>query len=88
MISDAIARIVAEAVRDGAMLSADACAGQLMATFGRYGVNQADLADRIMLAAAHAGVPVEIGRARSASELAPSTAPHRLVLPTTGTITH
>jgi hypothetical protein len=88
LISAAIARMVADAIRDGAMLSASACAGQLVATFGRYGVNQDELADQVMMAAARAGVPVEVGRPRRPAEIAPSTAPRRLVLPTTGTTTH
>jgi hypothetical protein len=80
--------MVAKAVRDGAVLSANACAAELVATFGRYGVDQAELADRVMMAAARAGVPVEIGRTRSPSELAPSTAPRRVTSPTTGSLTH
>jgi len=62
LVAEAIKRMVAEAVRDGGILSAPSCAAEIAATYSRCGLEEADLANEIMMAAAAAGVPVEFGR--------------------------
>jgi hypothetical protein len=56
--------MVAEAIKSGTSLSACACAAEIVKTYPRCGLDEADLANEVMMAAARAGVPVEIGKSR------------------------
>jgi hypothetical protein len=62
LINEEIRRIVAEAVADGGILSAQKCAAQILRAYRGSALSKTELADRIMMAAASAGVAVEIGR--------------------------
>jgi hypothetical protein len=60
-----IARFVKQAARNRTCLSADECAAEILHLYPRCGFEQRDIANRVMMAAAAARVPVEIGaRAR------------------------
>src|SRR4051812_7315801 len=68
LVFEEIRRMVAEAIKSNTTsLSAPACAAEIMKTYPRCGLDEAELANEVMMAAAYAGVPVEFGRQRSAS---------------------
>lgn len=56
-----IDRIVADARRAGTLLSAASVAGVLRRTFPRCDLSEEDIADRVLVVAAHVGVPVGFG---------------------------
>jgi hypothetical protein len=55
--------MVTAARTDGGMLSASECAARILATYPNCGLREREIADQVMMAAAHAGIAVEIGRA-------------------------
>jgi len=55
--------MVAGAVQDGGMISAPLCAEQILREYNSCNLSEADIANRLMMAAASAGVAVEIGQA-------------------------
>jgi hypothetical protein len=67
LVSEEIRRMVAEAIKNGRSLSACACAAEIVKVYPRCGLDEADLANDVMMAAARAGVPVEIGKSRRAA---------------------
>jgi len=72
LIDEDVRRVVAEALEDGGMLSAPAVAAAILRTYPHCGMTERLIADRIMLAAADAGVAVELGapKGKAASESA------------------
>jgi hypothetical protein len=56
--------MVAEAIKNGTSLSACACAAEIVKVYPRCSLDESDLANEVMMAAARAGVPVEIGKSR------------------------
>ncbi len=61
LVAAEIRRIVAEAGSDGGMLSASECAARILRTYPGCGLRETQIADRVMMAAAGAGIAVEIG---------------------------
>ena len=61
LIVEEIRRIVAEAIMDGGMLSASEAAAQIVRAYNGSRLNQAEIENRVMMAAASAGVAVEFG---------------------------
>lgn len=57
-----IRRIVAEAAKNGQIVSASDTAATILRTYPSCGFDEAEIADEVMLKAAHAGVAVEIGQ--------------------------
>jgi hypothetical protein len=66
LIDEEIRRVVADAIRDGGCLSSSATAVQIMKVYPTCGLSRRHLADRIVLAAAAAGVAVELDNDRAA----------------------
>jgi len=60
LVSEEIRRLVAEAIANGGILSTADCAERVMAIYPNCGLSNRRMADAIMLAAAAAGVAVEI----------------------------
>lgn len=56
-----IRRIVADAIREGGVIYARACAASILQTHPNCGLAETELADRVMMAAAAARVPVLFG---------------------------
>jgi hypothetical protein len=61
LIDEEIRRIVADAVQEGGILSAQDAADHILRAYRGSALSKTEIADRIMLAAASAGVAVEIG---------------------------
>jgi len=61
LVNEEIRRLVAEAVEDGGMLSTADCATEILRAYQGCGLSEAELADRVLMAAASAGVVVAIG---------------------------
>ena len=61
LIDEEIRRVVADAIEDGVILSAPATAATILRSYPHCGMTERLIADRIMLAAADAGVAVELG---------------------------
>jgi hypothetical protein len=61
LVSKEIRRIVADASGDETMVSASALANQVMDIYPNCGLNAREIADQVMMAAARAGMAVEIG---------------------------
>jgi hypothetical protein len=81
-VSEEIRRIVAEAIRNRTSLSASAAAAEILDLHPRCGLNERQLADQVMMAAASANVPVEVGRSAPAQS-ADIVALHKVVIGTT-----
>jgi hypothetical protein len=64
LVLNAVRRYVAESIRSGSYLSASDCAAEILRTYPNCGIPEDELADEILIAAAKAGVAVEIGRVR------------------------
>ena len=84
LVSEEVRRMVAEAIRNGTSLSASKCAAEIVKTYPRCGLDEADLANEVMMAAARGGVPVEIGESRAGPRVAAIRldSPPRVVVPT------
>ena len=63
LIGEEIRRMVADAVQGGGMISSQQCAEQILRAYNGCNLSEADIANRLMMAAASAGVAVEIGQA-------------------------
>ena len=63
LIGEEIRRVVADAVQDGGMISTQQCAEQILRTYRGCNLSEADIANRLIMAAASAGIAVEIGQA-------------------------
>jgi len=61
LVSEEIDRIVAEAVDGKTLLATSAEAARIARTYPNSGLDERDLAQRIIMAAIAGGVPVEIG---------------------------
>ena len=61
LVTEEIRRTIADAIESGSILSAAAVAAQVSRTYPNYGHTEKDIADRVMMTAAKAGVAVEIG---------------------------
>jgi hypothetical protein len=61
LVLNAIRRRVADAIRSGSVMSAAECAAEILRTYPSCGMAAADIANEAMMAAARAGVPIEIG---------------------------
>ena len=68
LIDEEIRRVVADAIEDGVILSAPATAAAVLRTYPHCGMTERLIADRIMLAAADAGVAVELGAPKRESQ--------------------
>jgi hypothetical protein len=64
LIDEELRRVVADAIEDGVILSAPATAATILRSYPHCGMTERLIADRIMLAAADAGVAVELGAAK------------------------
>lgn len=62
LIGEEIRRLVSDAIKDGGMISTSRCAAQIDRAYGRCGLSEADIANQVIMAAASAGVAVEIGK--------------------------
>jgi hypothetical protein len=62
LIAEEIRRIVAEAIRDGGCLSITPHAAQVLRAYPDSGLTEREVGDEILIAAARAGVAVEIDR--------------------------
>ena len=61
LVGDEIKRIVAARSKDGSVLSAAAAAAEIANASPGCGLSESEIADQLMMAAASAGVAVEIG---------------------------
>ena len=61
-VAEEIKRIVATAKRDGGCISASASAAWVIRVYPDCGLNEREAVEAIILAAAKAGVPVEMGQ--------------------------
>jgi hypothetical protein len=66
LVDEEIRRLVADAIRDGDCLAASAAADQIIRTYPYCGLDARRLTDDIAMAAAKAGVPVELDGRRAA----------------------
>jgi hypothetical protein len=68
LVSQQIRRMIAEAIRDGDVLSASGCAAKIISTYPNYGLVQSDVAYAVAHAAARMSVPVEMGERQTLTE--------------------
>lgn len=61
LVTEEIRRMVAGAIEDGSTVSSASVAAQVIGTYPNCGLTEAQIADEVMIAAARAGVAVEIG---------------------------
>jgi hypothetical protein len=61
LIMKAVRRYIADAIRSRSLVSASDCAAEILATYPACQLDQAAVADEVILAAARAGVPVQTG---------------------------
>lgn len=64
LVAEESRRIIADAIESGSILSAAAVAAQVSRTYPNCGLTEEEIADQVMMAAAKAGVVVEIGGER------------------------
>ena len=62
LVGEEIRRLIADAIKDGGVISTSKCATQISRAYGRCGLSEREIADKVMMAAASAGVAVEIGQ--------------------------
>lgn len=62
LVDEEIRRMVADAVKDGGTISTTKCAALIARAYVGCGLSQAEIADRVIMAATSAGLAVEIGR--------------------------
>jgi hypothetical protein len=63
LVGEEIRRMVAEAINDGGVISTSKCAAQISRAYaGSVFISEAEIADKVIMAAASAGVAVEIDR--------------------------
>ena len=62
VVAQEIRRIVVNGRSNGRVVSAPEAAALVLATYPRCGLDEADVANEVMMAAAREGVAVEIGR--------------------------
>ena len=65
MVNEEVRRIVADAVKDGGFISAQSSAAEVLRVYAGCGLTEREIADEIMIAAAKAGVAVEIGAVKT-----------------------
>lgn len=68
LVSEEIRRIVADEITGGSFVSASAAAAEILRVYPTCGLTKQQIADRIILAASAAGVPVQIGEATAPEE--------------------
>ena len=61
MVTEEIRRLVARAIQDGGTISAAKSAALIQRAHNGSGLNEAEIANKLMMAASSAGVTVEIG---------------------------
>ena len=61
LVGEEIRRMIAGAIAEGVVLSTRSCAAKIMQAHRDCGLTESEIADRVMMAAASAGVPVEFG---------------------------
>jgi hypothetical protein len=62
LVLRAVRRYIADRIRSGSIVSASACATEILAAYPALELDHRAVADEVMLAAGRAGVAVEIGR--------------------------
>jgi hypothetical protein len=62
LIGEEIRRMVADAAQGG-MISTQQCAEQILRTYSGCSLSETEIANRLVMAAASAGIAVEIGQA-------------------------
>jgi hypothetical protein len=72
-VAEEIKRIVATAKRDGGCISASASAAWVIRVYPDCGLSEPEVAERIIMAAANAGVAVEMGRMANGDLRSPIT---------------
>ena len=72
-VLEEVERIVATAVRDGGCISASASAAWVIRIYPDCGLSEREIAEEIILAAAKAGVAVEMGRMANGDLRSPIT---------------
>ncbi len=70
LIMKAVRRYIADAIRSRSLVSASACAADILATYPTCGLDRKALTDEVILAAAKAGVPVQTGPSLQDTRLA------------------
>jgi hypothetical protein len=68
LVTEEIRRTVADAIDSGSTVSSVAIAEQIIRTYPNSGLTENEIEDQLMMAAAKAGVAIEIGR-RSGSSI-------------------
>ena len=63
LVLNAVRRYIAEAIRSGYCLSASECAAEIIRTYPNCDMPERELVNEIIVAAAKAGVAVQIGAA-------------------------
>ena len=61
LIAEEIRRMIADAVEDGGIISTAECVKQILTAHPQPGLSRRQIADEVMMAAAAAGIAVEIG---------------------------
>jgi hypothetical protein len=61
LVLNAVRRYVADAIRTGSLMSAPECAAKILKSYPACDLDQEAIANEVMMAAARAGVPIEIG---------------------------
>ena len=62
LILNAVRKAIAASIRSGAIVSASQCARDIRQTYPACALTMRELEDEVIMAAAHTGVPVAIGR--------------------------
>jgi hypothetical protein len=66
LLSQEIRRIVSRAAKSGAILSTSDAAREVRKVYPGCGLSEREIGDQVMMAAARAGVAVELDRSRAA----------------------
>jgi len=61
LITEEIRRLIADAINDGGIISAPKSAALICHAYNGSGLSQAEIANKLMMAASSAGVAVEFG---------------------------
>ena len=64
LVDEEVRRFVAEAIAKHSMVSTSECATKIKHAYPTCGLSKRNLTDKVMMAAAAAGIPVEIGEAK------------------------
>jgi len=61
LVLNAVRKAIAAAIRSGSVVSASECAAEILKTYPACDLDQGEVEDEVVMAAARSSVPVELG---------------------------